>query len=113
MALLAVQQGFFAVNQPTRVAIIPRIVPLDLVPAANALEHDACSASASSSGRCSSGCCSRWSASPWLYFLDALTLVAILYAVFRLPPIPPLTERRGSRAKVIDGLRYLRLRPCC
>ena len=37
MALLAVQQGFFAVNQPTRSAIIPRIVPAELVPAANAL----------------------------------------------------------------------------
>ena len=37
LALLAVQQGFFAVNQPTRSAIIPRIVPIDMVPAANAL----------------------------------------------------------------------------
>ena len=27
---------------------------------------------------------------PWLYFIDALTLVAILYAVIKLPPIPPL-----------------------
>jgi MFS family permease len=47
---------------------------------------------------------------PWLYFIDALTLVAILYAVVKLPPIPPLGEHRG-RAKVLDGIAYLRLKP--
>ena len=36
--------------------------------------------------------------------------MAILYAVVKLPPIPPLGERRG-RAKVLDGIRYLRLKP--
>ncbi len=37
MVLLAAQQSFFAVNQPTRSSILPRIVPAELVPAANAL----------------------------------------------------------------------------
>ncbi len=108
MALLAAQQAFFAVNQPTRSAIIPRIVPIDMVPAANALGMTMFSAGVLV-GPLLVGILLPLTGLAWLYFLDALTLVAVLYAVWRLPPIPPLTERR-TRAKVIDGLRYLRVR---
>src|SRR6476659_261209 len=88
LALLAVQQGFFAVNQPTRSAIVPRIVPVDMVPAANALSMTVFS----------------------LGVIVGPLLVGILYAVIKLPPIPPLGVRRG-RAKVLDGINYLRLQP--
>ena len=37
LALVAVQSGFFAVASSARGAIIPRIVPVELVPAANTL----------------------------------------------------------------------------
>ena len=40
LGLFAVQQAFFAVNQPTRNAILPKLVPVDQLPAANSLEHD-------------------------------------------------------------------------
>ena len=45
----------------------------------------------------------------WLYLLDAITLVVVLYAIYRLPPIPPLGVIT-QRAKVLDGLRFLRTR---
>jgi len=109
LGLLALQQGFFAVNQPTRSAIIPRIVPLDMVPAANALGMTVFSIGVIV-GPLLVGILIPLVGLPWLYFLDALTLVAILYAVVKLPPIPPLGVRRG-RAKVLDGLAYLRLKP--
>jgi predicted MFS family arabinose efflux permease len=109
LVLLALQQGFFAVNQPTRSAIVPRIVPLDMVPAANALSMTVFSLGVIV-GPLLVGILIPLVGLPWLYFLDALTLVAILYAVVKLPPIPPLGVRRG-RAKVLDGLAYLRLRP--
>ena len=109
LGLLALQQGFFAVNQPTRSAIIPRIVPLDMVPAANALGMTVFSIGVIV-GPLLVGSLIPLVGLPWLYFLDALTLVAILYAVVKLPPIPPLGVRRG-RAKVLDGLAYLRLKP--
>ncbi len=109
LALLAVQQGFFAVNQPTRSAIIPRIVPLEMVPAANALGMTVFSLGVIV-GPLLVGLLIPVVGLPWLYFLDALTLVAILYAVIKLPPIPPLGEQRG-RAKVLDGIAYLRLKP--
>ncbi len=108
-ALLALQQAFFAVNQPTRSAIIPRIVPVDLVPSANALGMTVFSIGVIV-GPLLVGVLIPLVGLAWLYFIDALTLVAILYAVIRLPPIPPLGDRRG-RAKVVDGLRYLWLKP--
>lgn len=109
MALLAAQQGMFAVNQPTRSAIIPRIVPKELVPAANALSMTVFSISVIL-GPVLAGVLIPLIGLPWLYFIDALTLGAALYAVFRLPPVPPLGERKG-RATVGEGLRYLRLKP--
>lgn len=109
LALLAAQQGFFAVNQPTRSAIIPRIVPIDMVPAANALSMTVFSLGVIV-GPLLVGVLIPVVGLAWLYFIDALTLVAILYAVVKLPPIPPLGEHRG-RAKVLDGLSYLWVRP--
>lgn len=107
--LLAVQQGFFAVNSPTRSAILPRIVPLALVPAANALNMTVFSFGVIT-GPLLVGLLLPFTGISWLYFIDALTLTAILYAVFRLPPIPPQrTEKR--RARVRDGLAYLRTSP--
>ncbi|MBM9466381.1 MFS transporter [Nakamurella sp. YIM 132084] len=109
LALLALQSGFFAVNQPTRSAIIPRIVPLALVPSANALSTTIFAAGIII-GPLLLGILLPLVGLPWLYFLDALATVGILYAVFRLPHLPPLGERRG-RAKVVDGLKYLKLKP--
>jgi len=111
MALLAVQQGFFAVNQPTRSAVLPRIVPADLLPAANALNMTIFSTGVII-GPLLVGLLIPVIGLPWLYFLDALTLSGVLYAVFRLPPIPPAGVGSGrGRAKVSDGLIYLRARP--
>jgi hypothetical protein len=111
MALLAVQQGFFAVNQPTRSAILPRIVPAELVPAANNLNMTVF-ATGVIVGPLLVGVLIPITGLPWLYFIDALTLTGVLYAVIRLPPIPPAGAGTGrGRAKVSDGLIYLRARP--
>jgi len=109
MVLLAVQQGFFAVNQPTRSAIIPRIVPAELVPSANALGFTVFGFGVLG-GPLLAGLLIPLTGLAWLYFAEAVTLVAMLYPVFRLPPIPPLGGLR-ERAKVIEGLRFLRSQP--
>jgi MFS family permease len=107
--LLAAQQGFFAVNSPTRSAILPRIVPLNLVPAANALNMTVFSFGVIT-GPLLVGLLLPITGISWLYFIDAMTLTAILYAVIRLPPVPP--QRTGRRrARVRDGLAYLRTSP--
>ena len=38
--LFAVQQAFFAVNQPTRSAVLPKLLPPELLPAGELAEHD-------------------------------------------------------------------------
>ena len=109
LALLAVQQGFFAVNQPTRSAIIPRLLPPELVPSANALGMTVFSAGVIV-GPLLFGILVPVLGLGWLYFLDSVLSVAIIWAVVKLPAMPPLGGRR-ARAKVIDGLTYLRWRP--
>ncbi len=109
LAMLALQSGFFAVNQPTRSAIIPRILPPDMVPSANALNMTVFGFGVLV-GPLLAGMLIPLLGIEWLYLLDATTLVAVLYAVIRLPPIPPLGGSR-ARAKVGDGLAYLRTRP--
>ena len=109
MILLAAQQGFFAVNQPTRSAILPRIVPVEMVSAANALNMTVFSIGVIA-GPLLVGVLIPVVGIAWLYFIDAVTMVAILYAVVRLPPVPPLGAHR-SRARVLDGIAYLRRRP--
>ena len=37
LGLFSVQQAFFAINQPTRSAVLPKLIPPDLLPAANSL----------------------------------------------------------------------------
>jgi MFS family permease len=44
----------------------------------------------------------------WTYGLDAATFLAVIYSIWRLPPMPP--EGGGSKAgvaSVVEGLRYL------
>jgi MFS family permease len=111
MMLLGVQQGFFAVNQPTRSAILPRIVPAELVPSANALNITVFSTGVIV-GPLLVGVLIPLTGLPWLFFIDALTLTGVLYAVIRLPPIPPAGAGNGrGRAKVSEGLIYLKGRP--
>jgi MFS family permease len=44
----------------------------------------------------------------WLYFLDSLALLAVVWAVFRLPAIPAAISASTSVVRqVLDGFRYL------
>lgn len=105
-ALLAIQQGMFAVNSPTRAAIIPRIVPAHLVPAANALNMTVFSVGVIV-GPLLVGLLLPLMNLSWIYFIDALTLSAVLYAAIKLPALPPAGSS-SKRASVREGLGYLR-----
>jgi hypothetical protein len=44
----------------------------------------------------------------WTYGLDALSFAAVLYAIWRLPPMPPPEgAARAGVASVLEGLRFL------
>ena len=111
LSLFAVQQAFFAVNQPTRSALLPRLLSDDLLPAANSLNMTVMQAGGIA-GPLVGGALIPLVGFSWLYLLDTITLFATLGAVVRLPALPVIgaTVAPGIGA-VIDGFRYLRTQP--
>ncbi|MFL0288094.1 MFS transporter [Mycobacterium sp. SMC-21] len=111
LCLLSVQQAFYAINSPTRSAAIPRMLPAEQLPAANSLNMTVFQAGAII-GPLLAGVLLRWVDLSTLYFIDALTTIAPIWATFRLTPMPPEhspdddTSRWGFAA-VLDGFRYL------
>ena len=111
LGLFAVQQAFFAVNQPTRSALLPRILDKQLLPAANSLNMTVMQAGGIA-GPLVGGALIPLVGFSWLYLLDTITLFATLGAVVGLPALPVMgvTVTPGIRA-VVDGFRYLRHHP--
>ncbi len=111
LGLFSVQQAFFAVNQPTRSAILPRLLPLHLLPAANSLNMTVLQAGAIG-GPLIAGALIPVFGFSWLYLIDTITLIPTLGAVLALPAltIEGVTGSLGFRA-VLDGLGYLRGHP--
>jgi MFS family permease len=111
LILFSVQQAFFAVNQPTRNAVLPRLLPLPLLPAANSLNMTVMQAGAIG-GPLIAGALIPVFGYSWLYLIDTLSLIPTLGAVLTLPalPIEGTTGSLGLKA-VLDGLSYLRGHP--
>jgi MFS family permease len=112
LGLFAVQQAFFAVNQPTRSAVLPKILPLEQLPAANSLNTTVFQAGAIG-GPLLAGVLIPVVGLQWLYLVDTITLLATLMAVVRLPRLPVVdaaTSAPGIRA-VVEGFAYLRHQP--
>lgn len=112
LVLLAVQQAFFGLNSPARGATVPRLVPASELPAANALSSTVFGLGAVL-GPLLAGALIPLVGLPRLYLIDSVLLVAALYAVFRLPPLPASSEDGARRAtglrSVVEGLRYISL----
>lgn len=108
LGLFAVQQAFFAVNSPTRQAILPKLLPAEQLPSANSLSMTVFQAGAIG-GPLVAGILIPVIGYEWLYLLDTITLFATLSAVVRLPrlPVDNPTGSPGLRS-VIEGFRYLR-----
>ena len=110
LCLLSVQQAFFAINSPTRSAAIPRMLPGDQLPAANALNMTVFQFGAIV-GPLLAGVMLHWVDLSTLYLIDAICCLVPIWATFRLAPMPPVsTEEGGSRwglTAVLDGFRYL------
>lgn len=111
LILFAVQQAFFAINQPTRSAVLPKLLPAELLPAANSLNMTLFMAGAIA-GPLVGGALIPVLGFSWLYFADTVCLFATLWAVVRLPrlPVENATGTPGLRS-VINGFAYLRLHP--
>lgn len=106
IGLLMVQQAMFGMNSPARSATIPRLVPAEELPAANALGGTVFSAGALI-GPMVGGALIPVTGLSALYLLDACGLTVTLWAVFRLPALPPLESaaKRAGVAHITEGFR--------
>jgi len=108
LTIFALQQTFFAINQPARSSILPKLLPLDQLPAAQALSMTVMSFGAIA-GPLVGGALIPVLGFSVLYLIDALCLFATLYAVVKLPSLP-VDNPVGSPGlrSVLDGFAYLR-----
>jgi MFS family permease len=112
LAMVFVQSAMFAIASSARGAIIPRIVPVDLVPAANTLNFTVGNVGQVAGPLIAGLLLVLPNGFALAYAADALLFTAALYSVLRLPSIPPQgpVQRPDWRA-VADGLRFIAVRP--
>ncbi|MFC7529535.1 MFS transporter [Actinoplanes sp. GCM10030250] len=94
LALTAVQSAGFAISSPARQAIVPRIVPEGMVPAANTLNYTATTAGGVLGPLTAGLIMGIWSTGTGVvvaYALDAVLFAITFWATWRLPSIPPVS----------------------
>ena len=108
---IAVQSGFYAVNNPARSAMVPRLLDKELLPAAAALNMASFNLGFTF-GPMVGALVIKWHGFGPAYTIDVLTFTAAYYALLRLPRMPPMANspRAGLRS-VADGLRFLKASP--
>ncbi|MGW0855469.1 MFS transporter [Streptomyces sp. NPDC002690] len=125
--IVALQAVCFALNSPARSSMIPRLLPPEQLPAANAL-GSLTSTTGTLVGPMLGGVIVGWWGYRAAYTVDVVTFTASLYAMWRLPAMLPDrsgdagageaasgtgqgVEQRPERASVLEGLRFLGTRP--
>ncbi len=115
LALVALSSVSFAIASPARAALVGRLVPVELVPAATTLNFTTAMAT-SVLGPLAAGLIlavfELGIALPVAYGLDATLLVALVWAALRLPAMPPEPDpdgapRQAGLRSIADGVRYL------
>ena len=109
--IIAVQSGFFAVANPARQAIIPRLVPLHLLPAANALNTLTWGLAFTIGPVLAGFLIAGTGTVTTVYLIDLVVFAISVWAMWRLPSLPPEgvppDAARGWRS-VLEGLRFLK-----
>lgn len=110
-ALVAVQSGAQAINQPARSAIIPVLVRKELLPAANALSMMIFGLTMTA-GPLLAGVLVATVGFAWTYTIDVASFAFVVWALLKLPPMPPGREsHRAGLRSVVEGFRFLGTRP--
>nr|WP_240956310.1 MFS transporter [Micromonospora sp. HNM0581] len=119
LALVTLHSTAFAISAPARSAILPRLLPLELVPAGATLNYTTFTG-ASVVGPMAAGLIFAAFGTdrglPIAYAVDAVLFTALLVATVRLPAMPPEQSvdgeaNRGGLRGVVDGFRYLATTP--
>jgi len=115
--LVAVQSAGFAINNPARTSIIPRLVEPRLLPAANVLATIEGNVALTVGPLLGALLVALYGFGA-AYTIDVALFTFTLWALWRLPDLPPLAaedrDDRSSRrgfASIVEGLHYLATRP--
>lgn len=111
--VVALQAVCFAMNSPARSSMVPRLLPKDQLPAANALSSLTTNLGLMGGPMLGGAIVGLWGYQA-AYLIDVAAFSASLYAMWRLPPMRPETADGGKapgRASVRGGLRFLATRP--
>ena len=107
-AIIAMQSAVFAIGNPARQAMLPRIVPVAKLPAANALSMLSWNVGFTLGPMVGGALIAATGGVTAAYATDTLLFAGMTYAMFRLPALPPSVENaRVSIAAIGDGLRFL------
>ncbi|MEU9166479.1 MFS transporter [Streptomyces sp. NPDC048420] len=110
LVLVGVQQALFGAHTAVHRAVTPRLVPPELLPAANALQSTVV-LSAGIAGPLLAGGLLPVVGSRTLYLADALTVCATVWAVWRLPALAPVgagaRPQTTSLRHIADGVRIV------
>lgn len=109
--VVSLQAVCAALNSPARSAMIPRLLPPEQLPAANAL-NALTSTSGMLLGPMLGGLIVGYGGYQAAYLVDAAAFGAALHAMWRLPSmLPDRDATTAKRASVLDGFRFLATRP--
>ena len=99
------------VSGATRSSLIPRIIPIELIPAASALNGMSMGAQLTL-GPALAGVIVATSGYAWAFGADVLLSLAGLLGVWALPGVPPLTEvTRPGLTALREAMTYLKTAP--
>lgn len=108
LGLVAVQGAGFATASSARGAIIPRIVPHELIPAANTLSFTVGNIGQIAGPLVAGVLLTLPHGFAYAYAADAVLFTLSLYSTWRLPPIPPAGAATGTGiGAVFEGLRFI------
>ena len=111
--VVAVQSAFFAVGNPARQAIVPRLVPTQLLPAANALSMITWNIGFTIGPLIGGIVIAAFGTVTAAYVIDVAAFAIVVWAMWRLPSLPPILiagdERpRAGWGAVKEGFVFLK-----
>lgn len=111
--IVALASAFFAVGNPARQAIIPRLIEPELLPAANALSMITWNLGFTLGPVLGGLVVAATGTVTSAYAIDVVAFALVAWAMFRLPKLPPIVEEGAERpragwASVRQGFEFLR-----
>jgi MFS family permease len=113
--LTAIQAAAMAFDLPARQSLVPNLVPRDILPSAFSLQSIAFNTGAIL-GPALSGVVIGYLGQEYVYFINAVTFLAVIIALILLGNVPQAqtTVQRGFRAALLDirdGVSFIRSQP--